>query len=134
MGYSMCKARKDDDFMNYVQQRLEHWAQWFTRGNYYGLGYKLIKLIEYVLMTVGIIVKSTLPKPLPCDEEAEEIEALIKTMCKQNEYLANTLRHYYLTNGSLREKAARLNISHVHFKYCVDMAHQWLAGRLSSVQ
>jgi|GEM_PF-5985377 len=54
-------------------------------------------------------------------------------MWNHNEELANALRYYYLTSGSLRDKALKLNISHVHFKYCVDMAHQWLAGWMSAV-
>lgn len=71
------------------------------------------------------------PKPLPCNEAAEEIEDLVKQMAEQNLTMADALRCQYFVTGTLRTRAARLKISHSHFKYYVDMAHQWLAGRLS---
>jgi hypothetical protein len=127
----MNRLRKKRDFTIYVKRRLEHWATWFMEGNNCDLGYHPQSII-HVLMTVGILVKSSGPAQLPCDEDAEEIEALVYEMWKQNRNLANALRHYYLSKGSLREKSNFLNVSHVHFKYTVDMARQWLAGRLSA--
>lgn len=122
----------NDEFVKYVEERLHQWAEWYSRGNLYGLGYPSCSM-EYRLMTEGIVVKSTAPKPLPCHEEAEEMEGLVKEMAKQNSHMAIAIRCYYFTYGALRIKAKKLHISHSQFKYYVNMAHQWLAGRMSAV-
>ena len=127
----MNKVCKDEDFMIYVERRLEHWARWFSSGNYYGLGYHS-ESIEYVLMTVGIMIKSTAPKPLPSDEEAEEIEAIVREMAEYNEKMATMLRIHYFGNGLVCERARKLGMSYARFRAYVDMARQWLAGRLSA--
>ncbi len=115
----------------YVQRRLQEWAEWFSRGNFYGLGYPSCS-IEYRLMREGSITKHSGSRPLPCNTEAEEIEKLVKELSEQNNNLAIALRCFYFTNGSLRVKAKNVAISHVYLKYYVDMAHQWLMGRLSA--
>jgi hypothetical protein len=127
----MIQAKNTDNFMHYVERRLDHWAKWYSSGNSYGLGYPSEK-IEYVLMTVGIMVKSTAAKPVPSDEEAEEIEALVTEMAIQNDKIASALRSQYYGNGLLADRAKKLGISYPQFKIYVDMARQWLAGRLSA--
>ncbi len=127
----MRKAREDDNFMNYLEQRLEHWARWYSKGNYSGLGYHS-ETIEYVLMTVGVVIKSTAIQPVPCDEEAEEIEALVREMTKHNEKMAMMLRIHYFGSGLVSERAEKLGMSYGRFRVYVDMARQWLAGRLSA--
>ena len=127
----MSQSKEHDNFMNYIERRLEHWAEWHSTGNYYGVGFHS-ETIEYVLMTVGIMVKSTGIKPLPCDEDAEEIEMLISEMSVQNNELANALRIQYLYNGSTRTKSKEFRIPRPHLTRLTDMARQWLAGRLSA--
>lgn len=120
-----------DTFLKYVEERLHQWAEWYSRGNFYGLGYPPYTL-EYRLMTEGIVVRTTGIKPLPSNEEAEEIENLIREMSWQNHNMALALRCQYFSSGALRIKAKKLKISHNQFKYYVDLGHQWLAGRLSA--
>lgn len=119
-----------NDILQYIERRLEEWADWYSRGNNYGLGYPSCSIL-YRLMKEGHIIRSSGPKPLPTNEAAEEIESLIKIMAQQNQTMALALRCQYFTQGSLRQKAKQLNMSHTQFKHYVDMAHQWLAGRLS---
>ncbi|MEO8964505.1 MAG: hypothetical protein ABI370_07530 [Gammaproteobacteria bacterium] len=126
----MKNIRIEEDFMNYVEKRLDHWAQWYSTGNYYGLGFHS-ETIEYVLMTVGVLIKSTSIKPTPCDEEAEEIEALIIEMAKHNIKMAMALKIQYLSKRKARDRSAELNVCATKFRIYVDMAKQWLAGRLS---
>jgi hypothetical protein len=118
-------------FVKYVEERLQQWAEWYSRGNLYGLGYPPYTL-EYRLMTEGIVVRSTGPRPIPSHEEAEEMENLVKEMSHQNHKMALALRCQYFSSGALRIKAKKLHISHNQFKYYVDLGHQWLAGRLSA--
>ncbi len=120
-----------EPFVKYVEERLQQWAEWYSRGNLYGIGYP-IYTVEYRLMTEGIVVRSTGPKPMPFNEEADEIEILIKEMAQQNQKMALALRCQYFSSGALRVKAKKLHISHSQFKYLLDLAHQWLAGRLSA--
>lgn len=120
----------NQNYMRHIEERLYQWADWYSRGNFYGLGYPSCS-IEYRIMTEGIVSRSTAPRALPTHEAAEEIEALVKEIANYHEIMANALRCHYFVTGSLRTKAAKLKISHSHFKHYVDMAHQWLAGRLS---
>lgn len=121
----------NDKFMKYLEERLYQWAEWYSRGNLYGLGYPPCSL-EYRIMTEGTIIRSTGSRSLPTNAAAEEIENLVREMSQQNQTMALALRCQYFNRGSLRIKAKRLNISHTQFKHYVDMAHQWLAGRLSA--
>ena len=127
----MRQAFKGDDFMEYVEKRLDQWVRWFSHGNSYGIGYSSHS-IEYTLMTVGILVKSTAPKPLPCDEDAEEIEALVVEMAKQNNKMAAALRIHYFDKKKSRARSDEIEVSATQFKLYVNMARQWLAGRLSA--
>jgi hypothetical protein len=123
----------EEDFMNYVEQRLEHWAHWFSSDNHYGMGFHS-HTIEYILMTVGVMIKSTGIKPLSCDEEAEEIEHLVNEMCKQNFKMAMALRIQYFCKRKSRERVRELDISASKFRILVEMAKQWIAGRLSATR
>ncbi|HVV69588.1 MAG TPA: antiterminator Q family protein [Gammaproteobacteria bacterium] len=115
--------------MHYLEERLHQWADWYLSGNSYGLGYPRCS-IEYRILLEGCIQHNPGPKPLPTNEAAEEIEALVKQMAEYNENMAKALRCHYFLTGTLRTKSAKLKISHSHFKHYVDMGHQWLAGRL----
>lgn len=120
-----------ESFMQYLENRLEQWADWYLRGNFYGLGYPNCAL-EYRLLREGNIQRHSGPPRLRSNEAAEEIEDLVKQMAEYNLIMANALRCQYFMTGTLRTRAVHLKISHTHFKHYVDMAHQWLAGRLSA--
>ncbi len=123
--------KRKENFMVYVEKRLEHWARWFHSNHYYGLGFRS-ETIEYVMMTVGVLIKSTGVKPLPVDEDAEEIEALVVEMAAQNSKMATALRIHYFDRKKSRDRADAIQISASQFKNYVSMAKQWLAGRLSA--
>lgn len=120
----------EEDLKHYLEERLYIWAEWYSRGNFYGLGYPSCS-IEYRLMREGVLTRSTAPRPLPSNELAEEIEALVSEMNRYNHQMAMALRHQYFNRGSLRAKAKEMQISHMQFKRYVDMAEQWLIGRLT---
>jgi hypothetical protein len=121
----------NSEIMQHVEDRLNEWAEWFCHGNWYGLGYSPSTTI-YRLMTEGIIVKGAISNMLPTNENAEEIEALIYEMWKQNEDLANAVRINYLTQGSVRHKSKKFSIHRNRLTFQLDLARQWLAGRLSA--
>ncbi len=129
----MNKTHKEQDFMGYVERRLDHWADWFKSSNHYGLGFHSEK-IEYILMTVGMMIKSTDVKPLPSDEEAEEIELLVREMACHNSKMADALRIHYFDRKKSRDRANAIQMASTPFKNYVKMAKQWLAGRLSAYQ
>jgi hypothetical protein len=126
----------NEEFIHYVDRRLDEWANWYSKGNSYGLGYPQ-RSMEYILMTEGSLIKYSVPQHLPCNEDAEEIEMLICEMAKQNKTMAYILRYHYFSTGALRGKAKNFSsdytsISYRKFKEYVDLARQWLAGRLSA--
>lgn len=132
----MSNILKDEKFMKYVDARLDQWAAWYSTGNSYGLGYPR-RSMEHLLMTEAAVSKSVKTKYLPCNEEAEEIEALVLEMEAQNKKMAFILRHYYFEPGALRSQVKKFSsdnfsISWKKFKDYVDMARCWLAGRLSA--
>lgn len=123
-----------DNFMNYLEERLHQWAEWCNRGHGLGLGYPSCSNEYRLMQGEGIVIRGGLPNTGYTNSGAEEIEELVKQMAQFNFVMAEALRRYYLNSGSLRSKCKQLNMSHTHFKYCVDMAHHWLAGRLSRFQ
>lgn len=120
-----------NELMKYLEERLYQWAEWYSRGNFCGLGYPPYSL-EYRIMREGTLVRSTGSRPLPTNEAAEEIEALVVEMKNYNSDMALALRIHYFNRGSLRTKSKKLNISHMQYKRYVEMAHQWLTGRLTA--
>lgn len=125
------KKVNEDNFMNYVDKRLDSWARWYSKGNHYGVGYHS-ETIEYALMTVGVLISSTSQKPLPCNEEAEEIEEFVTEMSKHDDKIAEALRVHYFKNKKTRERSDELEMSATQFKVYVKFAKHWLAGRLSA--
>lgn len=128
--------KNDEKTLNYVEYRLQQWADWYTRGNLYGIGYPSTST-EYRLMTEGNIVRNPGAILAPTHDGAEEMEILVKKMSEQNRVMALVLRCHYFTHDSLRLKANYLkkydiHISHNHFKQYVDMAKQWIIGYFSS--
>ncbi len=120
----------NEDFILYIKERCYQWADWYIRGNYYGLGFPSCSL-EYRLLKEGFMRRMRSLPILQTNEGAEEIEKLVAKMSEQNYQMALVLRCHYFASGSLRRQAKYLQISHTKFKYLLDMAHQWLAGRLS---
>ncbi len=118
------------DFLNYVDQRLEEWANWYAKGNWYGLGYPTCTQ-EYKIMKADLI-PSTVQNTLPSNESAEQIEALVVELEGQGRKLASALRLQYFGRGSIVKRAQKLGVSYPQFRVYVGMARQWLAGRLSA--
>ena len=114
----------------YVEARLVEWADWYSRGNISGLSYPSCSIEYRIHRQGGVLIRGTGEKPSPFNKEADEIENLVKELAEQNILLANVLRCHYFNQGSLRAKARRVKVSHTQFKYYVDMAHQWVNGRL----
>jgi hypothetical protein len=119
------------EIMDYLDQRLIEWADWYLRQNDHGLGYPK-KSIEARLMELGgFLIKMTGHYYPPSHTNAEEIEDYIRELAKQNRILADTLRSAYLGIGTGRQKAKRMQLSYTQFKVYLGMAKQWLAGRFS---
>lgn len=116
---------------DHIEHKLEQWASWYIRAGDSGLGYPS-KSMEARIMEQDIYCRTAGPKYLPSNETAEEVEALITEMFKQTPKIALALREEYFSRDTLPQKAKNIGISRSQFKVCVDMAKQWLAGRLSS--
>jgi hypothetical protein len=119
-----------DDVLAAVKVRLEEWAEWYSRGQMYGLGYPSHS-IEYQVLKGGGGTQQYGCRLLSANEEAEEMEAWVCEMSKQNPSMARALRCYYFDVRSLRKAAQHLEIAPTQFKLYLEMAHQWLAGRWS---
>jgi hypothetical protein len=113
----------------YLENRLNQWAEWYSKNDLKALGYPTNARECRTLTAMNHY--SYRSKPLPYNEEAEEIELFVRELAKQKPIIASALRYYYFEPGSLRTKASKLHLSHTQFKHYIDMAHYWLAGRIS---
>lgn len=60
------------EFESYVDFRLQQWAEWFSRGNCYGIGYPSSS-IEYRLMKEGVMARNKYAKQvLLCHVDADK--------------------------------------------------------------
>ena len=112
-----------------LQARLEAWAEWCTRGGIWGRYPR--QSLEYRLFKGFGHPAHPGPPFCPSHPEAEEIEAWVVELHRQNPPLAQALRVQYFQAGSSRSKGQCLGISHTQFQLRLKMAEHWLAGRLS---
>lgn len=122
------------DINAYVEGRLQQWAEWHTRNNDNGIGYRR-QSNEYLIMRdKGVMIKGTTQFYLPTNNEAEEIERLI---CEFAQYsiahgkMADALVQNYCYRGSVKQKAKDLGYTRSYFLELVGRARQWVEGRLS---
>lgn len=118
------------DNSQYVQRRLQIWADWYSRGCGFGLGYPRKNLMARLQEMGGVLIKPTGQAPLPTNAAAEEIEKLVGELAQRYRSLAECLREYYLGEGTMAQKAKRQAMSYAQFKICVDKAKVWLDARL----
>ena len=116
----------------YVESRLEEWAEWFSRGNYSGLGYPSKTLEQRLKEGGGILVEMTGPWVPPSNRKAEEIEDLVKELAKQYPSLATVLRKKYFASSykNLRNLAKDLGMPESTFRSHIAMAKVWLSAKL----
>ena len=117
-------------FAAYIEYRLQEWADWFSKGNFYGIGFSSTT-IEYRLMTEGIVTNQPGYKALHCNNEAEEIELLISEMQGHNFKMSLAIRCHYFGKDFMGREAP-LPISRTQLQTYLGMGRQWLAGRLSA--
>lgn len=122
----------DSSMQDYVHYRLDQWADWYLRGNQYGLGYPKKNIMARLIDEGGILIKGTSHHSPSTNVQAEEIEMIVKSLAKQSQKLAEALRVQYFEQGTVPFKAKRMGLSYTQFKVHVDMAKQWVAGRLSA--
>lgn len=118
-----------DDYVNY---RLEQWVDWYLRGNQYGLGYPKKSIAARLMEEGGVLINSTANYSPPTHAAAEEVEMMVKDLAKQNPKIALALRVQYFNVGTAQSKARQAGLSYSQFKVHLDMAKQWIAGRLSA--
>ena len=119
------------NIINVIEKRLNVWADWIMRQNDWGLGYPKQSIEAHLMKYGNIVIQQSNQPVLMSNPDAEEIENEISVLAKQTQILADALRVYYLTIGTMEQKAKKLNVSHAQLRIYLNMAKQWLAGRLS---
>lgn len=120
------------DIDEYLEHRLDEWGEWLRVGNSFGLGYGKLSIIELIRQGRIVTKNKRFNQFIETHEAAEEIENLVSEMAQYKLVMARALRSYYLDNLSLRSSAKKLGIAHTRYKLYVDMAKQWLVGRMSA--
>jgi hypothetical protein len=116
----------------YLEDRLRQWANWFLRHGDMGLGYPHRSVEGLLMDSGGVVIRSTVAYDASPNAAVDETERLLRQMASQNKKIATALFEYYIGVGTLKQRAKRLGLSRTQFKVHVDMAKEWLAGRLSS--
>lgn len=115
--------------IKYVECRLQDWADWYSRGNYFNIGYPSCS-VEYKLMKGAYRDSDHNTTPFNINSEAEEVESLINKMAKVKKKWALSIHCYYFSRGGLRRKALMMNISHQMLKKNLNCAKYWLSNHL----
>ncbi len=114
----------------YLEERLYHWAEWYSCGNRFGVGYPPISITFWACYQIAKTTSRGQPAPLPSDPDAEEIQQWVERMVEHSRRLVEALYCHYFTLGTLRDKAQRIGLSHTQYRQDLEMAKVWLAGRL----
>ena len=117
----------------YLEQRLRVWADWYSQGNSYRLGYPPVSITYFACYQQTATKMRNQPRVLPSHQDAEEIDDIVREMVKCCPILAKVLRCQYFTLGTLRQKAEKMQLSQTQFRSYVEMSKLWLAGRLMAV-
>lgn len=119
-------------FEEYVEFRLQEWADWF-RGGKLGKGYPSESSIN--LFRNGVVINNNKYQRhhfLPVNEAAEEIEKIIVALVRFDNKIAAALKKYYLgTECTTLLKAKALGLSETTFKKYVEMAKVWVSAKLA---
>jgi hypothetical protein len=122
--------------LQYLNNRLEEWGRWFSEKDNPRLDYPSTSL-EYNFIKFGCLPKVTPgPQPMPVNEAAEEMEALVNVMRQQSKQgirYSDALREYYLGKDrkNYPKSARNLGISERQFHNHFKGAYMWLAGWFS---
>lgn len=117
----------------YLEQRLNTWADWYSHGNNYRLSYPPVSMTYYACYQQPAVKKRNQSNILPSNQDAEEIDDMVREMVKCCPILADVLRCQYFTIGTLRQKAEKMQLSHTQFRNYIEMSKAWLAGRLMAL-
>lgn len=117
----------------YLESRLQEWAEWLRTGNFLNIGYQ--RQSSIAMFSEGKSIDKTRKSKTTVDvnAQAEEIEKMISEMAQYRPTMADCLRYHYLNQQSLRNSAKKLGISHTQYKLHVQMAKEWLVGRMSVI-
>ena len=117
----------------YLEARLQEWAEWLRTGNFLNIGYQRQSSIAMFSEGKSINQSGKLKTTVDVNVEAEEIEKMITEMARYKPIMADCLRYHYLNQQSLRNSAKKLGVSHTQYKLYVQMAKQWLVGRVTVI-
>ncbi len=127
----MRTVNPNDYLDEYLESRLCEWAEWLRSGNQLGIGYPRRSILALIKEGKVITKNRQFCSVIETNDNAEEIENLVREMAQYKRVMAEALRNYYLDRLSLRRCARQFKISHMHYKLYIEMAKQWLIGRLS---
>lgn len=121
--------------LNYVEMRLQQWAEWYGRHKDHGIGYRK-QSNEYLIMRdKGVMIKGTTQFCLPTDEAAEEIERLLCEFIQYGEAHQKMVKAFincYVETGVMQHKAEAAGVSLACLKTWMGLIKHWLMGRLVS--
>jgi len=120
-----------DKIDEYLEGRLQDWGEWLRTGNQLGIGYPAHSMVQLILEGKIITNNKQFWSFLEVHEEAEEIEKLVAEMSLYKRPMADCLRMHYMDNVSIRRNAKRAGISYSYYNLYLQMARQWLIGKLS---
>lgn len=114
----------------YLEKRLNQWAEWTLLYNDFGLGYPKKSIEAKLADTSGIWGRMRTRRGIHSNPNAEAMEHLIQELGKNYPYLAIIIHIQYLGKGTPNEKAKILKLSHTRYYSYLTSAKYWLDGYL----
>jgi hypothetical protein len=116
--------------LQYLEKRLNQWAEWTLLYNDFGLGYPKKSMEAKLADTGGIWGRMGIRRGIPSNPNAEAMERCILELDKNYPRLAIIIRIQYLAKGTPNEKAKELNLSHTRYYSYLNSAKYWIDGYL----
>jgi hypothetical protein len=113
-----------------VEFCLREWAHWCTRKEYDGVGWPSISPLVKIGQNRGDLYGGVMPE---IHAVAEEIEKIVVKLSEQRKDYALALRSYYCGRGTVRVKAATLDISTTVYLRTVEKAKERITGYIESL-
>ena len=115
-----------------VDEMLDEWAIWSRTGVNPGIGFPRMSSIAWLIENGGIVARTTGPKYLPENKEAEEMNTWISQLNQEKPIEAQALIAYYLSGMIKETLAKKLKITPRMLNMRIRIAKIWLEGRFSS--
>ncbi len=117
----------------YAKQQLQNWGYWCHQIITQGLNFSSISIEGQLMVSKGVIIKSTAPMKLPTNHHAEIINQVVTKLGKSHPQLARVLHIHYVMDKSSTVKIRHMKTSKKTYYQHLQQAHTWVSQQLKII-